>query len=172
MIVRRERPADIAAIRRVHEAAFPSPTEADIVDALRSAGRLTISLVAEERGTVIGHIAFSPMRFEGAPDLAGALGLAPVAVHPQFQGKGTGASLIREGLAACREVGCTCVVVLGEPAYYRRFGFLPAWRWGLDNEYEAGDAFMAMELQSGAIPENPGLARYAPEFNVFQSDQD
>jgi putative acetyltransferase len=162
--IRPELPGDVEAIRRVHESAFPTAVEARLVDALRAAGKLWVSLVADSAERVVGHIAFSPVTLEGAPNERGGVGLAPVAVDPSFQRRGIGGRLIRAGLAACTQAGYRFVVVLGSPAYYGRFGFAPASRWGLRDEYGGGDAFMALELQPGAIPEGAGLVRYAPEF--------
>jgi putative acetyltransferase len=126
MTIRSESPADRAGIRDLVTAAFAgaphgSGTEAAIVEALRDAGMLTISLVAEEDGAVVGHVAFSPVRIEGAA--VGWFGLGPVAVRPERQGEGIGRQLIDEGLRQLRERGAEGCVVLGDPAYYRRFGF-------------------------------------------------
>lgn len=126
MDIRCEEAADIEAIRRITRAAFAlvehsSQTEADIVDALRAAGVLTISLVAVEAGAVNGHIAFSPVMID-ARDV-GWFGLGPVSVHPDRQGRGIGDRLVREGLSRLRDAGAKGCVVLGDPGYYRRFGF-------------------------------------------------
>ncbi len=159
--IRPEQPDDRAAIYAVHAAAFATPAEARIVDALRAAGRLAVSLVAETDGRIVGHIAFSPVTVAGAAD---GLGLGPVAVLPAFQRRGIGSTLISEGLAECARIGVGFVVVLGEPAYYGRFGFMPAAGWGLFDEYNGGAAFQAVEPRPGAIPLRAGLVRYAPEF--------
>ena len=160
-MIRFEAPADHAAIHAVHVASFPSAYEADLVDALRQAGRLAISLVAVEEDVVVGHVAFSPVTL---PDTTDGVGLAPVAVLPAFRRRGIAAELIREGLAECRRRTRGFVVVLGEPHYYQRFGFLPARGWGLRDEYGGGEAFQALELRPGAIPATGGLVRYAPEL--------
>lgn len=157
---RPEHPQDVAAIRAVLETAFPTPAEARLVDALRANGRLSLSVVASDGAGVVGHVAFSPVE-AGA---ARGLGLAPMAVLPGHQQKGVGALLVREGLASCVAAGCGFVVVLGEPEYYGRFGFERASSRGLDNEYGADEAFMALELRPGALPAGGGLVRYAPEF--------
>jgi len=159
--VRQEQAEDLSSIYGVNAASFETDAEARLVDALRAAGNLSVSLVAEENGSVIGHVAFSPVRVARAVD---GVGLAPVAVLPDRQGRGAGSGLIREGLAACRRSGFGFVVVLGEPGFYARFGFTPASRWGLIDEYGGGDAFQAMELRAGSIPARAGLVRYAPEF--------
>lgn len=156
-MIRAAQPGDRAGIRAVHVAAFPGPDEARVVDLLIDRGRTQVSLVAEIAGTIAGHILFTPVDTAGA---AGT-GLAPVAVLPAFQQRGIGSALINAGLAACRAAGIAYAVVLGDPRYYTRFGFEPAARFGLDSEYHAGDAFMALAL-TGAVPR--GLARYASEF--------
>ncbi|NJD30904.1 MAG: N-acetyltransferase [Gammaproteobacteria bacterium] len=157
---RPEHAADIPAIRGVLDAAFPTRAESRLVDALRAAGRLAISIVASDGKAVVGHVAFSPVEVGGT----GGIGLAPMAVVPAHQGKGVGSLLVREGLASCVQQDCGFVVVLGEPEYYGRFGFERASARGLDNEYGADEAFMVLELKAGALPESGGLVRYAPEF--------
>src|SRR5262249_10126875 len=121
--IRPERTEDAAAIRAVHCAAFPTDAEAHLVDQLRAAGQARVSLVAEVEGRVVGHIVFSPVSVVALPDGRQGLGLAPLAVVPEQQGRGVGSALTRAGLAVCRQEGCPFVVVLGHPAYYPRFGF-------------------------------------------------
>ena len=163
-VIRDERGGDEAGIRRVHQAAFPTDLESRLVDMLRQSGRLTISLVALAGEEIVGHIAFSPVTVE---QNAHGLGLAPVAVLPAFQRRGIGAALCQTGLGACRQSGVGFVVVLGDPAYYHRFGFLPARQWKLKDEYGGGEAFQAIEVHTGAIPAAGGLVKYAPEFKAF-----
>jgi len=124
--IREETAADVAAIAEVTIAAFEtleisSNTEQFIIEALRDAGALTLSLVAEMNGRVVGHIAFSPVSIsDGSQDW---YGLGPVSVLPEYQRQGIGAALIEEGLSRLRAhhaLGC-CLV--GHPGYYRRFGF-------------------------------------------------
>jgi len=163
--IRSEAPADAPAVRRVHQRAFaPSPAEARLVELLRSAGKAAVSLVATFDGQVAGHILFSSVSIEHAPARLRGLGLAPLGVLPEHQGKGIGSALVREGLRACMSLGCAVVVVLGEPSYYSRFGFARAGDFGLANEYGADDAFMAMELEKGALQQVKGLVTYAAEF--------
>lgn len=132
-LIRPEQPGDEAAIATLTTAAFAnaehsSGTEAAIVDALRSAAALTLSLVTQdEGGTIIGHIAFSPVTISddgGKEAHDGWYGLGPVSVSPEQQGKGIGAALIREGLAQLKAMGAAGCVLLGDPAYYHRFGFI------------------------------------------------
>jgi putative acetyltransferase len=165
--IRPEESDDTDAIRRILEAAFPTAAEAFLVARLRDEGHLLISLVAEVDGEVVGHIAFSPVRVDGASPGRG-VGLAPVAVHPDHQRRGLGGRLIREGLATCKRTRHGFAVVLGEPAYYRRFGFDRADRRGLGNEYDVSEEFLVIELEAGAIPSSGGVVRYGPEFAAFR----
>lgn len=126
MLIREEDARDRAAIRALTDAAFRnaphrSGTEAAIVDALRGAGALALSLVAGEGGRLLGHAAFSPVTVAGRDP--GWLGLGPVSVLPERQREGIGGALIRAGLERLRRRGVAGCVVLGEPAYYSRFGF-------------------------------------------------
>lgn len=161
--IRPETPADYSATREVLIAAFPTPLEADLVDALRAAGRLTLSLVAVENGVVVGHIAFSPVTTDEPVAVAG-VGLAPLSVTPALERSGLGGELIRQGLHACRERRFGWAVLLGEPGYYRRFGFERASQFGLSNEYGVDEEFMVVELLPGSLPHDAGLVLYAPEF--------
>ena len=163
MTIRPEQPTDATGIRAVLMSAFPTDAEARLVEALRASGRLTISLVAEEGGRVVGHVAFSPVTIDGKE---GGLGLAPVAVASDYQRRGVGRQLIEDGIKRARESVTTFVVVLGHPEYYPRFGFQKASNFGLQNEYGADDAFMVLELRSGGLP-NGGLVKYCDEFAMF-----
>lgn len=156
-----ERPGDAAAIHAVHAACFPTDLESRLVDLLRGAGRLSVSLVAEVGGAIVGHVAFSPVR---AGSGAVGVGLGPVAVTEPHRRRGIAAGMVKAGLEACRAAGFGWAVVMGEPAYYSRFGFRPASDFGLSDEYGGGQAFQAIELVPGVLPIGAGLVRYAPEF--------
>lgn len=126
MIIRHELVRDRDAIRQVTADAFAlmensNQTEPAIITALREAGALAISLVATDEDEVIGHIAFSPVTIAG--DDNAWFGLGPVSIRPDRQGRGIGGALIRQGLSELREQGAAGCVVLGDPGYYRRFGF-------------------------------------------------
>lgn len=166
LIIRAEEPQDIAGIRLANGAAFDSTVEADIVDSLRQQARPFVSLVAIDVEGVIGHIAFSPMALESQPEVPLA-GLAPMAVVPSRQRAGIGSSLVRAGLDECRRLGFVAVVVLGHAEYYPRFGFLSASTFGLSPEIDVPDeAFMALELQPGALGRHRGVVRYHPAFGM------
>ena len=162
--IRGERKEDFEGVRRVNEAAFGQPAEADLVDALRSGGAATVSLVAEVKGQIVGHILFSPVTVQGADDLK-AVGLGPMAVLPEHQRRGIGSLLIRKGLEYCRKAGIQAVVVLGHPDYYPRFGFRRASSWGLRCEFDAPDeAFMALELIPNVLSGRSGVVNYHAAF--------
>lgn len=161
--IRAETERDIDAIDRVLRAAFPTADEADLVKRLRTDGDLRVSLVAELEGEIVGCVAISPVTINGNP--SDGVGLAPVAVLPSHQGRGIGATLVAAGLAACWNAAFC--VVLGEPAYYRRFGFRPAGRHGLTSPYDAGEAFMVLSLPGGGVPDGGGLVRYARAFDAL-----
>ena len=124
--IRAERPGDEDAIHEVTTAAFlaaphTSHTEQFIVRELRRAGALAVSLVAEIGGRIVGHVAISPVTIDGAA--CGWFGLGPVSVLPAHQSMGVGSRLVREALARLRTTGARGCVLVGEPAYYGRFGF-------------------------------------------------
>jgi putative acetyltransferase len=150
----------------VHRRAFGADGEPRLVEALRQAGHLTVSLVAVLDGAIVGHVAFSAVTIDAPSRPIVGLGLAPVGVLPDLQRRGIGSALIRAGLAQCREKRAPFVVVLGHPGYYRRFGFKSAAEWGVGNEYGAHDEFMALEYSAGSITSPAGVARYLPEFSL------
>lgn len=126
MRVRHECPGDENAIARLITAAFLEAehrdgTEADIVESLRAANALTVSLVATNEAGIIGHVAFSPVTVDGRG--VGWFGLGPVSVSPPKQGQGIGTRLIEDGMVHLCEQGAKGCVVLGDPAFYSRFGF-------------------------------------------------
>lgn len=126
MIIRDEVPKDIEAIRLVVTAAFESAThksgsEAAIIEALRAQHALTLSLVAEENGEVLGYVAYSPVSIDG--NHAGWFGLGPIAVMPRVQRRGIGKALVEFGISRLAAMGAHGCVVLGDPSYYGRFGF-------------------------------------------------
>ena len=126
MIIRPDTDADIEAIAEVTRAAFADhpysqQTEHFIIAALRAAGALTISLVAEVDGEVVGHVAFSPITIsDGSQDW---YGLGPISVLPECQRQGIGKALMHEGLSRLKALGAKGCVLVGDPNYYERFGF-------------------------------------------------
>jgi putative acetyltransferase len=161
VLIRSERPDDIEGIREVNREAFRGDEEADLVDRLRDNGDVVLSLVAIEGDRVIGHILFSRLRIGET----NALALAPMAVKPAHQRRGVGSTLVRRGLASCRTEGETIVVVVGHPEYYPRFGFSADLAKPLDAPF-SGLAFMALELQPGALMNARGRVTYARAFRL------
>jgi putative acetyltransferase len=164
--VRPERAGDGTRVFELHARAFQRPAEAELVDALRDAGALTLSLVAEAGGRRVGHVAFSPVHVGEGAAAWQALALGPLAVDPDHQNGGVGSALVREGLERCRADRHAVVFVLGHSRYYPRFGFEPAAARGF--AYEGGarfaPAFYVAELEPGAIDGRSGVVRYRPEF--------
>ena len=163
--VRLEEPGDVDAIHETNELAFGTPLEASLVDALRASPDY-LSLVATLDEQIVGHILFTPVTLEPPVDVRIA-GLAPMAVRPEHQRTGVGGQLIRAGLDECRARGYAAVVVLGHPEYYPRFGFVPAHTFGLSCEFPSPpEAFMAIELDVGALAGITGMVRYRSEFSA------
>lgn len=164
--VRGEQPRDTEAIYEVSRASFATQAEADLVNALRAADALALSLVATEKGDVVGHVAFSPVEIRSDGGTFDAVGLAPLAVVPEYQRKGIGSELVERGLQRLDASGHAIVVVLGDPQYYRRFGFVPARMHRIRWEHDAPEeAFMVKELREGALEDVSGTARFRPEFD-------
>jgi putative acetyltransferase len=162
--IRDEEAKDIDQVRDVLRAAFPTDAESKLVDALRANGKSIVSLVAIQKDRVVGHILFSLVS-TAPPGETKVIGLAPVAVRPEVQSRGIGSRLIHEGLQRCRELRYDYCVVLGNPAYYQRFGFETASPFGIQNEYGVDHEFMVIRLSSRDLA--PGLVRYATEFSLF-----
>jgi putative acetyltransferase len=151
--IRNETHDDICAITEVTIAAFKNleisnHTEQFIIEALRTAKALAVSLVAEMDGRVIGHVAFSPMTIsDGTPNW---YGLGPVSVLPEHQRKGIGNALIREGLARLKDLNAQGCCLVGHPDYYRKFGFKNV--SGLVHEGVPQEVFFALSFD-GHIPQ-------------------
>jgi putative acetyltransferase len=162
--IRPETPADIPAIHALTEAAFlhaphTSHTEHYIVDALRAAGELAVSLVALDGDELVGHIALSAVALSDGS--TGWFGLGPISVAPARQGQGIGSRLIERALDALREKNAAGCVLLGDPLYYQRFGFAPEPALvlpGVPAEY-----FQAVVLR-GSVP--TATVRYSDAFEV------
>ncbi|MGD8909468.1 MAG: N-acetyltransferase [Chromatiales bacterium] len=167
LTLRIEAEADRAAVSTVNLAAFAQGEEADLVRRLTVEVSERLSLVAIEDDELVGHILFTPVTLEDAgPPLKG-MGLAPLAVLPQSQGRGIGTALVNEGLQRLRHAGYHFVVVLGHPGYYPRFGFEPASRYGMRCQWEGvpDDAFMLLPLEPASLTGRAGLVRFHPAFD-------
>ena len=164
VLIRSETSADVSAIAEVTVAAFKTlaisnHTEQFIIAALRAAKALTVSLVAEVDGRVVGHIAFSPVTIsDGCPNW---YGLGPVSVLPECQRRGIGSALIQEGISRLKDLGAEGCCLVGHPEYYRRFGFqnIP----GLVHEGVPEEVFFALSLD-GHIPQ--GIVEFHVGFTA------
>jgi putative acetyltransferase len=163
LLIRSETSADVGAIAEVTAAAFKTlaisnQTEQYIIAALRAANVLTLSLVAEADGRIVGHIAFSPVTIsDGSPDW---YGLGPISVLPAYQRRGIGSALIREGLSRLKDLGARGCCLVGHPEYYGRFGFQNNIR-GLGHEGVPAQAFFALSFD-GHMPQ--GVVEFHPGF--------
>ncbi|WP_431923968.1 GNAT family N-acetyltransferase [Nonomuraea jabiensis] len=164
-ITRPETPQDIPAIRTVALGAFPTPLEADLIEALRvdAAWSPELSIVAQAAdGTVAGYALLTRCHVGTAP----ALALGPCAVLPQYQRSGAGSAAIRAGLQAARDRGDNLVLVLGHPEYYPRFGFTPASAYGIRPSFEVPDEAMMALVFDDTIPVPGGTIVYPAPFGV------
>lgn len=162
---RPETAADAAAVRAVNLAAFETPLEADLVDALRADGSWLpgLSYVAEgPDGSVAAHALLTRCAVDGAP----ALALAPVAADPALQRSGAGSAVVRALLAAAAARGEALVLVLGHPSYYPRFGFVPASRYGIRAPFEVPDEAMMALVLDDSVPVPVGTIGYPAPFGV------
>jgi len=167
--IRPEEDSDIQAIHSIVLAAFQSPLEPLLVDKLRNADAATLSLVAVEDDKVVGHILFSPISVENNLFEKRFLGLAPLAVKPEYQKQGIGSKLVRKGLSLCLAKGWHAVFVLGSPEYYPRFGFEETQKYNLFTEYEVPpEDFMVVTLRPGALDGCAGLVSYHPIFKEIE----
>ena len=167
--IRDERVQDAEAVNRLLTQAFGREAETRLVERLRASGRIAFSMIAEENEHVLGYALFARIAIEHEGRDFPALALAPLAVMPAFQRLGIGSALMSAGLQRCREGGHPRVLVLGDPLYYGRFGFVPASRFGLRSPFPgAGDNFMALELQPAAFANLSGTARYGHEFEDLE----
>jgi putative acetyltransferase len=162
--VRPETPADHDAVASLLQSAFNSTTEVTLVNQLRHQCANHIALVAEQHGTIVGYILFTPVTLPHNSSLQ-LMALAPMAVSNVLQHQGIGSSLVRAGLELCRQQGSDAVVVLGHPGYYPRFGFVPASRFAITCPWPAADdAFMLLPLTATPPDGLNNQVQYHPLF--------
>jgi putative acetyltransferase len=166
--VREEQREDALEVRKVNERAFGQMTEAFIVDALRKNCGDLLSLVAVDSDRLVGHILFSPVVIECEGWTISGMGLAPMAVLPEYQRRGIGTALVHAGVRALNERRCPFVIVLGHAGYYPRFGFERASRYAIRSQWEGvpDEAFMVLMLDKAAMQNVSGIARYRAEFDA------
>jgi putative acetyltransferase len=167
--IRPENPEDIVRIDELTRLAFQGVDEANLIAAIRDSTYFVpeLSLVAVDDDRVVGHILFSLITIESSEKSVEALALAPMAVLPEYQNRGIGTLLVQHGLAACKKLGYSIVIVVGHPEYYPRFGFRPARDCGIKAPFEVPDeAFMVCELVTGALKNVSGVVKYSPAFDL------
>ncbi len=168
MEIREEIEQDIPLIFEINDAAFGRSDEALLVDRLRAVKAIICSLIAIRDGQPLGHALFTPLLLHNESGVVAVLAaLGPVAVLPAYQRQGIGQALIDQGIRMCRDSRYRAMLVLGHPSYYPRFGFRPASRFNIFSAYEdvPDDAFMALELEEGALETLSGVAHYHPQFD-------
>jgi putative acetyltransferase len=162
-VLRPEVPEDFVAITNLHALAFGRPNEAKLVEQIRKSDRYIpqLSLVAELDAQIVGHILLSYV------DLADrkALSLAPIAVHPEHQNHGIGSDLIRLSLAEAERLGELIVIVLGNPKFYRRFGFETSTEYGIRSPFDVPDEFFMVKYLTEMKPNLDGTVIYPPAFD-------
>ncbi len=169
MIIRQEKPEDYEAIRVLLCTAFEGDGEARLVEALRDSAEYIpdLSLVAEEEGALMGHILLSRIEIETPRGAVPALALAPLSVSPKFQHQGIGTALTKAGIAACQSRPECCVVVLGNPAYYPKFGFESAAHYDIRAPWDVPvEAFMVLPIREGSLSGVSGIVRYSSAFDA------
>jgi len=166
VLIRLENPDDAPLVHSVIVQTFKRDAEAKLADKLRRACTDHLSLVAEDKGAIVGHIMFTPVHILNDKAIQG-MGLAPMAVIPAQQRRGIGKLLVKESLKILREKGCPFVLVLGHPDYYPRFGFQPASRFNIKSQWDdvPDEAFMILVMDEKAIKDVSGTAWFRDEFN-------
>ncbi|HWE51977.1 MAG TPA: N-acetyltransferase [Bryobacteraceae bacterium] len=165
MSIREAKFSDSDDIRKVNEAAFGRPDEANLIDDLVAEDAVLLSLVAEVDDQIIGHILFSRMAIETPGESLPAVSLAPMAVMPEHQRREVGSELVRHGLRMLKTRGERIVIVLGHEHYYPRFGFSPEKARDLASPFPP-EAYMALELTEGALDGVRGAVCYAAAFGL------
>jgi putative acetyltransferase len=155
---------DYPAIRQIIRHAFAREDEANMVEVLREDGDVLFELVAASDIALYAHALYSKLLIERDDETIIAAALAPVSVLPAFQRQGVGSALIEAGNARCRDLSLPAIIVLGDPAYYSRFGFSAAAAESLQAPL-SGPSFMALELQPDALKAG-GRVQYAEAFGV------
>ena len=167
VLIRNEEKDDYNDIRKINDLAFGQENEGKLVDSLRKKSEYNhlLSLVAEIKGKIVGHILFFPIKIQNENKDYTVLSLAPMAVHPDFQNKGIGSKLVKKGLENAKGVGFSAVIVVGHPNYYPRFGFIPASNWNIKLPFDVpDDVFLALELRENSLKNVSGSVDFPKEY--------
>jgi len=169
VIITSESPEDFDSITKIHNLAFKQPNEGKMVIELRKNPLFIskLSIVAKYNEIVVGHVLFFPIKIRSKSKISTSLSLAPMAVHPDFQNKGIGGKMVKEGFKIAKNLGFNSVIVVGHPNYYPRFGFKPASKWGITLPFDVPDkAFLAVELQKDGLKNCSGVVEYPSEYEA------
>lgn len=172
--IRQENERDYEISEKVVKLAFENEEFSDksehlLVNRLRKGNSFIkeLSMVAKDNKNIVGHILFTKVLIYNGKENFETLALAPVSVLPNYQGKGIGSKLIKEGLKKAKEMGYKSVIVLGHDKYYPKFGFIPASNYDIKAPFEVpNEAFMALELITNALKHVSGTVVYAKEFLI------
>lgn len=165
--IRKENKNDFEPIKQINDKAFGQPQEGIVVNKLRELDTNALSLVAEIDGKLVGHIFYSTAEIEFKNERIVGMGLAPVAVLPEYQKQGIGKKLITESINMLLKMPTPFIIVLGHESYYPKFGFETASKYGIKCQWEdvPDDAFMIMIIDNEIMKDVNGVARYRDEWN-------
>lgn len=163
--VRPENPSDYAIITQINEQAFGRVNEARLIELIRSSPNYIpeLALVADYQGTVVGYILFSWIDLVGA-ETDPVLGLAPLAVKPEFQKQGIGRQLVEAGLKIAETRGDRLVIVLGEPEFYSKFGFKPSVHYQIQSPFPVPEQYFQVKPLKNYRPTDQGTVVYPAAF--------
>jgi len=166
MNIRIEIPSDSEIINSIISCAFETDAEANLVERLRRTADPFWSIVAEVGGALVGHVLLTSVTLEDAPDGMRLMGLAPLAVLPNHQKQGVGAALMEAAINKCRSEGVAAIVLLGNPAYYGRFGFVMSEGYGIKSIYDVPpEYFMILPLLEEGLHGVAGTVHYHSSFD-------
>jgi predicted N-acetyltransferase YhbS len=168
IFIRKEEERDYTEVEKLLTTSFGQENESILVNRLRKNPDFIseLSLVAEDKDTIVGYILFFPIIISSGEVHHESLALAPMAVPPDFQSRGIGKQLIQKGLIKAKEKGFNSVIVIGHPEYYPKFGFKPASKWDIKAPFNLPDnVFLALELKDRALKNVAGTVQYPVEFN-------
>lgn len=165
--LRTEKEEDFAAIYQLVASAFKQDFESELIEKIRNGQHYIpeLSIAAINNQQIVGFILFSKIKIMGKDESFDTLALAPLAVDPSCQRQGIGSMLVAYGLERARELGYQSVIVLGHSGYYTKFGFSPASQWNIQCPFDVPEeAFMAIELEKGALNDKEGVVDYPAAF--------
>jgi putative acetyltransferase len=168
IVIRPEQKEDIERIKEINDLAFNGLNESKLIAGVRDSEYFIpeLSLVAVNENQVIGHILFSIISIETEDGHVPTIGLAPMAVHPDFQNQGIGSYLVSEGIQRCKGLNYEHVFVLGHPNFYPKFGFIPSTVKGIRSPFPVPDeVFMVNEIREGSLTDISGKIVYPPAFD-------